>query len=420
MEAKEMKIRLVKSEPGATPRLKVVGVGGAGGNAVNEMVKSKVRNVQFVAINTDEQALSHSGADVKLTVGRTVTQGMGAGSDPVQGREAALEDEDRLKAVMDGADMVFVAAGMGGGTGTGAAPEIARIGRASDLLVVGVVTTPFEFEGPARAKIAAEGIAALGEHAHSLITVPNEKLFEFFCDQGDGDVTMEEAFSESNKVLRNAVRGIAELLTCPGRINVDLADVRKVMQEPGRVVIGAGEAAGQDRAREALEHAMQSPLLQGVDVRDARGLLVNITHANDLGMREFKSLGDSLRDMLAREGMVKFGEVVNESMKGAVRVTLVATGLSPSGEAREQAAPAAVPARRAEPGGQGGFGPQKEDFGGGGAKNRSILGLSQRPSYEGLERPAVMRVRAGGGGGGSGSGSDLFNPVPAHLRRQAD
>lgn len=416
MEAKDMNIRLVKSEPGSTPRLKVVGVGGAGGNAVNEMVKSNVRNVQFVAINTDEQAMSNSGADVKLTIGREVTQGMGAGSDPVKGREAALEDEDRLRAVMDGADMLFVAAGMGGGTGTGAAPEVARLGRECNLLVVGVVTTPFTFEGTARAQIAADGIRALQEYAHSLITVPNEKLFEFFCDQGEGDVTVAEGYSESNKVLRNAVRGIAELLTCPGRINVDLADVRNVMKEPGRVVIGAGEASGQDRAREALEHAMQSPLLQGVDVRDARGLLVNITHGNDLGMREFKSLGDSLQNMLAREGMVKFGEVVNESMKGAVRVTLVATGLSAPEGAREEAAQAGGPVRRAEPRGNADFGAAKAGLGTG-AKKRSILGLSQQPSYEGLERPAVMRVRAAAGGA---RGNEAFNPVPTHLRKQVD
>lgn len=415
MEAKDMNIRLVKSEPGSTPRLKVVGVGGAGGNAVNEMVKSNVRNVQFVAINTDEQAMSNSGADVKLTIGREVTQGMGAGSDPGKGREAALEDEDRMKAVMDGADMIFVAAGMGGGTGTGAAPEVARLGRECNLLVVGVVTTPFEFEGPARAQIAGEGIGALQEHAHSLITVPNEKLFEYFCDQGEGDVTMEEAFSESNKVLRNAVRGIAELLTCPGRINVDLADVRKVMQEPGRVVIGAGEASGQDRAREALEHAMQSPLLQGVDVRDARGLLVNITHGNDLGMREFKSLGDSLQNMLAREGMVKFGEVVNESMKGAVRVTLVATGLSAPGEEGKTPAKPARSGVRAEPRATGTYGNAQEGPGGRKPK-RSILGLTPQPSYEGLERPAVMRARSGGGS----RGNDAFNPVPTHLRKQVD
>lgn len=416
MEAKGMNIRLVKSEPGACPRLKVVGVGGAGGNAVNEMVKSKVRNVQFVAVNTDEQALSRSSADAKLTIGRAVTQGMGAGSDPAKGREAAIEDEQRLAAVMDGADMVFVAAGMGGGTGTGAAPEVARVGRERELLVVGVVTTPFEFEGPARSQIATDGIAALAEQAHSLITVPNEKLFDFFCGQGDGDVTMQEAFSESNKVLRNAVRGIAELLTCPGRINVDLADVRKVMREPGRIVIGAGEASGQDRAREALEQAMQSPLLQGVDVRDARGLLVNITHGNDLGMREFKSLGDSLQAMLAREGMVKFGEVVNESMKGAVRVTLVATGLSPAESAGEKAAQAGLDARLAEPRGNGTYGPSREDPRAGKARP-GILGLSRQPSYEGLERPAVMRARAGGGGA---RGNDIFNPVPTHLRKQVD
>ena len=317
---------------------------------------------------------------------------------------------------MDGADMVFVAAGMGGGTGSGAAPEIARVGRECDLLVVGVVTTPFEFEGPVRSQIAREGMMSLSEHAHSLITVPNEKLFDFFCGQGDGDVTMEEAFSESNKVLRNAVRGIAELLTCPGRINVDLADVRKVMLEPGRVVIGAGEASGQDRAREALEQAMQSPLLQGVDVRDARGLLVNITHGNDLGMREFKSLGDSLQAMLAREGMVKFGEVINESMKGAVRVTLVATGLSLGGDAREKAAQPRANTRRVEPRSNGTYGSSQEDFRTGNAK-RSILGLSQQPSYEDLERPAVMRTR---GGGGTARSTDLFNPVPTHLRKQVD
>ncbi len=417
MEAKDMNIRLVKSEPGTSPRLKVVGVGGAGGNAINEMVKSNVRNVQFIAVNTDEQAMSESGADVKLTIGRAVTQGMGAGSDPSKGREAALEDEERVKAVMEGADMIFVAAGMGGGTGTGAAPEIARVGRENDLLVVAVVTTPFEFEGPTRAQIAGEGTAALREHAHSLITVPNEKLFDYFCGQGDGDVTMEEAFSESNKVLRNAVRGIAELLTCPGRINVDLADVRKVMQEPGRVVIGAGEASGQDRAREALEHAMQSPLLKGVDVRDARGLLVNITHGNDLGMREFKSLGDSLQNMLAREGMVKFGEVVNESMKGAVRVTLVATGLSPTGNARKKATQTGASTRRSQARGTGTYGVSQEVFTNE-KPRRSILGLSQQPSYEGLERPAVMRV--GASGGGSARGNDLFNPVPTHLRKQVD
>ncbi len=411
MEAKDMNIRLVKSEPGSCPRLKVVGVGGAGGNAVNEMVKSNVRNVQFVAVNTDEQALSESGADVKVTIGRTVTQGMGAGSDPLKGREAAIEDQDRLAAIMEGADMIFVAAGMGGGTGSGAAPEVARVAREADLLVVGVITTPFEFEGPARVQIASEGIAALSESAHSIIKVPNEKLFEYFCDQDDGDVTMKEAFSESNKVLRNAVRGIAELLTCPGRINVDLADVRKVMQEPGRVVIGAGEAKGKDRAREALEHAMQSPLLQGVDVRDARGLLVNITHANDLGMREFKSLGDSLQNMLAREGMVKFGEVVNETMKGAVRVTLVATGLSPSGDEADSPAQSAPQHMQAEARRDGTYGNSRPGVSAGVPK-RSILGLAAQPSYEGLERPAVMRTRSGSG--------DLFNPVPSHLRKQVD
>lgn len=416
MEAKDMNIRLVKSEPGNCPRLKVVGVGGAGGNAVNEMVKSNVRNVQFVAVNTDEQALTKSGAEVKVTIGRAVTRGMGAGSDPAKGREAAIEDQDRLAAIMEGADMIFVAAGMGGGTGTGAAPEVARAGREANLLVVGVVTTPFEFEGPGRTQIANEGIEALGEYAHSIITVPNEKLFDYFCGQGDGDVTMEEAFSESNKVLRNAVRGIAELLTCPGRINVDLADVRKVMQEPGRVVIGAGEATGQDRAREALEHAMQSPLLQGVDVRDARGLLVNITHCNDLGMREFKSLGDSLQNMLAREGMVKFGEVINESMKGAVRVTLVATGLSAADGVTDKTAQSAGQPRAVESRQTGTYGPSQESFRSGQGK-RSILGLSPSPSYEGLDRPAVMRNR---GGGEAQRGKDLFNPVPTHLRKQVD
>ena len=416
MEARDMNIRLVKSEPGNCPRLKAIGVGGAGGNAVNEMVNSSVRNVQFVAVNTDEQALSKSGAEVKIVIGRTVTQGMGAGSDPTKGREAAMEDQDRLVAVMEGADMVFVAAGMGGGTGTGAAPEVARVAREAELLVVGVVTTPFEFEGPMRGHVASEGIAALSQHAHSIITVPNEKLFDYYCGQGEGDVSVEEAFSESNKVLRNAVRGIAELLTCPGRINVDLADVRKVMQEPGRVVIGAGDATGQDRAREALENAMQSPLLQGVDVRDARGLLVNITHGNDLGMREFKSLGDTLQNMLAREGMVKFGEVINESMKGSVRVTLVATGLSFPGDDRNKpAAPAEQPQQEA-PRSTGTYGaprpvPRTGD------PQRSILGLAPQPSYEGLDRPAVMRVRSGEP---ETRGNDLFNPVPTHLRKQAD
>ena len=228
-------------------------------------------------------------------------------------------------------------------------------------------------------------------------------------------MTLEEAFRESNKVLRNAVRGIAELLTCPGRINVDLADVRKVMQEPGRVVIGAGEASGQDRAREALDHAMQSPLLQGVNVRGARWLLVNITHGKDLSMSEFRSLGDSLKEMQARECILKFGEVPNESMKGAVRVTLVATGLSPSGEEGKKPVQSARSSVRAEPLATGTYGPEQEDFPAG-KPQRSILGLSPQPSYEGLERPAVMRVRSGG----DSSGKDHFNPVPTHLRKQVD
>ncbi len=416
MGVKDMNIRLVKSEPGSCPRLKVVGVGGAGGNAVNEMVQSNVRNVQFVAVNTDEQALSRSSAELKVTIGRTVTNGMGAGSDPSKGRESAIEDQDRISAVMEGADMIFVAAGMGGGTGTGAAPEVARVAREADLLVVGVVTTPFEFEGEARSEIAQQGIAALSEHAHSIVTIPNERLIEYFCEQGDGDVSMEEAFSESNKVLRNAVHGIAELLTCPGRINVDLADVRRVMQEPGRVVIGAGEASGADRAREALELAMCSPLLKGVDVRDARGVLVNITHGNDLGMREFKSLGDAVRNMLAREGMVKFGEVVNDNMKGAVRVTVVATGLSASGSEQERPGASQAQHLRSEARGAG-SGTGQRDSSGHARPRRSILGLATQPSYEGLDRPAVMRMRGAGGGQHS---KDLFDPVPTHLRKQAD
>ena len=303
--------------------IRVIGVGGGGGNAVEHMVASEIEGVEFVCVNTDAQALKNNSARTVLQLGTNVTKGLGAGAHPEVGRQAALEDRERLVDLLDGADMVFITAGMGGGTGTGASPVIAQIAREMGILTVAVVTKPFPFELKRRMTIAQEGIVELSEHVDSLITIPNEKLLSVLGDR----VTLKEAFAAANDVLLGAVQGIAELITRPGMINVDFADVRTVMSEKGRAMMGSGRGSGEDGARAAAEAAMRCPLLEDVNLSGARGILVNITATSDLGMNEFHAVGDSVGDFASENALVVIGTALDESIGEEVRVTVVATGL---------------------------------------------------------------------------------------------
>ena len=283
-----MTFELVENSSSAV--IRVIGVGGGGGNAVEHMVASEIEGVEFVCVNTDSQALKNVSARTVLQLGTNVTKGLGAGANPEVGRQAAQEDRERLVDLLDGSDMVFITAGMGGGTGTGASPVIAQIAREMGILTVAVVTKPFPFELKRRMAIAQEGIAELSEHVDSLITIPNEKLLSVLGDQ----VTLKEAFAAANDVLLGAVQGIAELITRPGMINVDFADVRTVMSEKGRAMMGSGRGSGEGGAKAAAETAMRCPLLEDVNLNGARGILVNITAKSDLGMHEFHSVGASI------------------------------------------------------------------------------------------------------------------------------
>ena len=303
--------------------IRVIGVGGGGGNAVEHMVVSEIEGVEFVCVNTDAQALKNNAARTVLQLGNNVTKGLGAGANPEIGRQAALEDRERLVELLDGSDMVFITAGMGGGTGTGASPVIAQIAREMGILTVAVVTKPFPFELKRRMTIAQEGITELSEHVDSLITIPNEKLLSVLGER----VTLKEAFAAANDVLLGAVQGIAELITRPGMINVDFADVRTVMSEKGRAMMGSGQGAGEDGARVAAETAMRCPLLEDINLSGARGILVNITGSSELGMHEFRAVGESIREFASENALVVIGTAVDESVGEEIRVTVVATGL---------------------------------------------------------------------------------------------
>jgi cell division protein FtsZ len=316
--------------------IKVVGVGGGGGNAVNHMLRSNIEGVDFICANTDAQALSSTEVRTALQLGTNVTRGLGAGANPERGYEAAMEDRDRIAEAIEGADMVFITAGMGGGTGTGAAPVVAEIAKELGILTVAVVTKPFAFEGVKRMKIAEAGINALSEHVDSLITIPNEKLSSVL-----GKTTsLLDAFKSANDVLLNAVQGIAELITKPGLINVDFADVRTVMSEMGVAMMGTGRASGQDRAREAAELAIRSPLLEDINLAGAKGLLVNITAGLDLAIGEFDEVGSTVKEFAADDATVVVGTVIDPDMVDEMRVTVVATGL---GEDRQAVAPVPEP-----------------------------------------------------------------------------
>jgi len=304
--------------------IKVIGVGGGGGNAVAHMLNANIEGVEFVVANTDAQAMKNCGSRTHLQLGANVTKGLGAGANPEVGRQAALEDRERIEEMLEGADMVFITAGMGGGTGTGAAPVVAQLAKEKGILTVAVVTKPFPFEGRRRMQVALKGIEDLSQHVDSLITVPNEKLLSVL----GREVTLLNAFKAANDVLQGAVQGIADLITAPGLINVDFADVRTVMSEMGMAMMGSGTARGDDRAQAAAEAAINNPLLEDVNLHGACGILVNVTAGPNLTMREFDEIGRVIHDFASEDATVVIGTSLDPEMQDDVRVTVVATGLN--------------------------------------------------------------------------------------------
>jgi cell division protein FtsZ len=367
--------------------IKVIGIGGGGGNALAHMLAGNIEGVEFICANTDAQALKSCSARTVLQLGAHVTKGLGAGANPDVGRQAALEDRDRIIDVLDGADMIFLTAGMGGGTGTGATPVIAQMARELGILTVAVVTKPFPFELRKRMQIAEEGIKELTEHVDSLITVPNEKLLS---ELGPG-VTLQEAFRAANDVLYGAVQGIAELITHPGLINVDFADVRTVMSEKGRAMMGSGRAMGEDRATKAAQAAIACPLLEDVNLAGARGILVNVTAGLNLGMDEFHAVGEAINDFASEDALVVMGTVLEENVGDELRVTVVATGLDQTAVPREQHGIKLV---KPESNGQ--------------------------VDYKRLDRPTVIRNQAAEQTVNPLDADPDYLDIPAFLRRQAD
>ncbi len=318
--------------------IKVVGVGGGGGNAVEHMLAERIDGVKFICANTDAQALKNSKAEVQMQLGDELTKGLGAGANPQVGREAAEEDREQIQAVLEGADMVFITAGMGGGTGTGAAPVFAEVAKSLGILTVAVVTKPFSFEGKQRALAAEEGMRRLAEHVDSLITIPNNKLLSVLGK----NITLLNAFKAANNVLLGAVKGIADLITRPGLINVDFADVRTVMSEMGMAMMGTGSAAGEQRARQAAEAAIASPLLEDVNFSGARGILVNITAGLDMSIGEFEEVGDVVKEFISDDATVVVGTVIDPDMTDEMRVTVIVTGLGEEKMRQQGSAPAAA------------------------------------------------------------------------------
>lgn len=315
-------IEFADDTPQYQARIKVIGVGGAGGNAINTMIHFGLEGVEFITVNTDVQALNSNAAAEKVAIGSGITRGLGAGADPERGRKAALEDVTRLKELISGADMVFVTAGMGGGTGTGAAPVIAQLAREEGALCVGVVTKPFQFEGRQRIRRSEQGLAMLSEHVDTLITIPNQKLLGL----GDDDMTFVEAFRKADEVLYQAVRGISDLIMLDGIVNVDFADVKTIMSSMGRALMGSGMAKGEGRARLAAEQAVTSPLLDDISVDGATGILINIVGGPDMKMREIQEAASLVQEQAHEDANIIFGASVDETMGDAVKVTVIATG----------------------------------------------------------------------------------------------
>lgn len=384
--------------------IKVFGVGGAGGNAIEHMINEGVNGVEFIAANTDAQALSRNAASSKLSLGKS---GLGAGAKPEKGQEAALAHRDEIRATLEGAHMAFITAGMGGGTGTGAAPVVAEIAREMGILTVGVVTKPFSFEGGKRLKAAEAGIAEFSKHVDSLIVILNDKLMEVMGDDADVD----DCFKAADDVLKNAVGGIAEIITYPGLVNVDFEDVRTVMGEMGRAMMGSAAAAGVDRARIAAEQAVASPLLEGVNLSGAKGVLVNITAAKgNLKMKEVNEVMNTVKAFAAEDAHIIFGAVYDELMGDALRVTVVATGLG-----QVAAAARSKPEVFAQP-----VLVQAQATG-----THDAVAFGSTPDYSHLDVPAVLRGRGQRAGSNvtvealANSGVDRYD-IPAFLRKQAD
>jgi cell division protein FtsZ len=370
--------------------IKVIGVGGGGGNAVHHMISNQVDGVDFICANTDSQALSNLKAKTVLQMGTTITKGLGAGANPEIGRQAALEDREQIADILSGADMVFITAGMGGGTGTGAAPIVAEVAREMGILTVAVVTRPFPFEGKKRSSVAEQGIEQLSASVDSLITIPNEKLLDVLGKEA----SLLEAFKAANDVLLGAVKGIADLIMHPGMINVDFADVKTVMSEMGMAMMGTGFASGEDRAREAAESAIRSPLLEDVNLQGARGILVNITAGENLSLGEFSEVGDTVEEFASDDATVVVGTVIDPTLGDEMRVTVVATGL-----------------------------------GGNQVLPKKVVDNTEREEtdYRQLDRPAVMRNRPAADRGAAmkqAAGAETadmdYLDIPAFLRRQAD
>ncbi len=377
--------------------IRVVGVGGGGGNALRHMIASGVTGVQFICANTDAQALKDIDATI-LQLGSGLTKGLGAGANPDVGRQAAMEDRERISDALRGADMVFITAGMGGGTGTGAAPVVADVARELGILTVAVVTRPFIWEGKMRMSVAEEGLRELKDKVDSLITVPNEKLLQVL----GRSTTVLAAFSAANDVLLGAVQGIADLIIRPGMINVDFADVRTVMSEMGQAMMGTGEATGEDRAREAAEKAIRSPLLEDINLQGARGILVNITAGPDLSLGEFNDVLETVHSFAADSATTVVGTVIDPSLGEAIRVTVVATGLTTS-DGRKS------PIKMVD-----------------NTKSIEVVKVTKNgdTDYTAFERPAVLRKEGSLSEGGlnvkSQSDSDDYLDIPAFLRCQAD
>jgi len=379
--------------------IKVIGIGGGGGNAVNHMVEAEIEGVDFICANTDAQALCSNKVRTALQLGSGITKGLGAGTDPEVGRQAASEDRERILDTLQGADMVFITAGMGGGTGTGAAPVVAEIARELGILTVAVVTKPFPFEGGKRMQVAEEGMNELTKHVDSLITIPNEKLLAVLGKE----MSLLNAFRAANDVLLNAVQGIAELITRPGLINVDFADVKTVMSEMGQAMMGTGAAKGENRARDAAEAAIRSPLLEDINLSGARGILVNITAGMDLSIGEFDEVGNTVKEFAHDEATVVVGTVIDPDMTDEMRVTVVATGLG-------QAAPPAAEVEQDEP-------PVRL------VQAERAKSAPTKTDYKDMDRPTVIRQGrdASRSYGGAAQQIDMdYLDIPAFLRRQAD
>ena len=409
--------------------IKVLGIGGGGGNAVAHMVHSGIEGVEFMCINTDAQALKHSSVKTTLQIGSGITKGLGAGANPEVGRQAAMEDRDRIVQMIQGCDMLFLTAGMGGGTGTGAAPVVAQIAREMGILTVAVVTRPFNMEGGKRAMVADQGMQELARTVDSLITIPNQKLLTVLGPK----TTLLDAFKSVNSVLQGAVQGIADLITRPGLINVDFADVRTVMGETGMAMMGSGSATGEDRARVAAQMAVSSPLLEDVNLAGARGILVNVTAGLDLSIGEFEEVGNIVREFASEDATVVVGTVIDPELSNELRVTVVATGLgrlqpavlqAPIAQPRAAAAVGVAAAPAAGGRGVGAFGTQTAP-----TTSGLRIAAARRPvavatsDYSKLDEPAINRLAAAAGDGlrhDEPEADEEILDIPAFLRRQAD